>query len=102
MNDHDNIFLDSEEESDEDVTLIHLTAQAYQLFNNNPFQGIMKATGKFFRWAGNRKKKKNLQRRPCSDDVTQTDIASCQDFVQTQQTIGRVFDYRRNEFKPRN
>jgi hypothetical protein len=84
------------------MILTNLTAQAYQLFNDNPFQGIMKASDKFFRWAGNRKKKKKLQRHPCNDDVTQTNITLCQDFLQTLQNIGRCFDYRRKGFKTCN
>jgi hypothetical protein len=51
---------------------------------------------------GQSQKENKLQRRLCNDDVTQSDIASCQDFLQTLQNIGRCFDYRRKEFKKCN
>jgi hypothetical protein len=89
-----------DEQEDDDHHTGELTTTAYQLFNANPFQRIFKATDNFFRWAGNRKKeKKSHQHRQCDHVVTQSDITSCQEFLQELHDIGRCFDYREKAFK---
>jgi hypothetical protein len=90
MEDHD-----KQEDSDHHTDELIMTTN--QLFNNNPFEGIMKATNNCFRWAGNCKKKS--QQGPCDEVVTQSNIAACQEFLEKLQEIGRCFDYRDKAFK---
>jgi hypothetical protein len=91
MDDHDEQE-DSEHHTDE------LTTTANQLFNDNPFQCILKATNIFFRWAGNHKKEKKPQQQQCDDVVAQSNITLCQDFLQQLHDTERCFDYRGKTF----
>jgi hypothetical protein len=61
------------------------------LFNANPFERIVKETGKFLRAASRMKQTKRLHGRPRLDDVTQDDIVSCQAFIQRAHDVGRCF-----------
>jgi hypothetical protein len=66
---------------------------ANDLFNANPFERISKETDKFLRETNRRKQVKIVQCRPCLDNVTQDDVASCQSFIQRAHDIGRCFDF---------
>jgi flavodoxin len=94
MNNNDDSAGDDDSENSEDLFhTFQVKSYANKLFNENPFERIMKETDQFFR-ASRSKKYSKKRHRPCDDNVTQSDIALCKEFLQKMNDIGSCFDYR--------